>query len=56
MRGPLQTVIPYLNFLFHARAEHLDSVTLGKLYHTAVGYLAQFLWLSIMKRVKLRLC
>ncbi|CAB1413249.1 unnamed protein product [Pleuronectes platessa] len=29
------------------QAEHLDSVTLGKLFDTAVGYVAQFLWLSI---------
>ena len=37
----------HLNFLFAAAAEHLDSVTQGKLFDTAVGYVAQFLWLSI---------
>ncbi len=47
MRGFLLTVIQHLNFLFRARAEHLVSVTLGKLFDTAVGYVAQFLCLSI---------
>lgn len=38
-----------LNVLFRARAEHLDSVTAGKLFDAAVGCVAQFLLLSIFQ-------
>lgn len=38
---------PHLNFLLRARAEHLDSVAMAKLFDKAVGCVAQFLWLSI---------
>lgn len=47
MRGFLLTEIEHLNFLFHTRVQHLDSVTLGKLFDTAVGYVAQLMRLSI---------
>ena len=47
MRGSVVIVIQHLNFLFRAKAEHLDNVTLGKLFDRAVGYVAQFLCLSI---------
>lgn len=40
MRGSLLAEIPHLNFLFRARAEHLDSVTLAKLFDTSVGCVA----------------
>lgn len=43
---PSAPKIYHLKILLCAAAEHLDSVTQGKLFDTAAGYVAQFPFLS----------